>query len=319
MPAGADVLSYSIVVPIYGDGALAEALACEIDRVFQNESYELIFVEDGSGRPGSVESLVDLQRKMPDKVRTIIFSRNFGQHIALTCGFEHARGEYVAMMNVDQEDPPSELPKLFSELRARGLDHITGLRVSREKSFFRDLTSVGFHRFLNFLTDSDIPIDCTTMRAMNRKFLTAFLSFRERTRYIPGLEAWLGFNRGYLPIRQQPRKIGKSTYNFKRRLKMATETVLSFSDFPLRMAAAIGSLLAAFGFATCVLLVLEQLFFRNFLPGYVPTIALLCLFCGVQILCTGLVGLYVGRVMREVQHRPLYVIKDRYGFEGVQP
>lgn len=311
----------SFVVPIYGDGALAEAFCAEFERVMTTHlggplpgRAELIFVDDGS-RDDSARVVRSLLPRYPF-ARLVELSRNFGQHVALSCGYAHATGEYVGMLNVDMEDPPDQIPLLLDAIAKGEHDFVVGVRPERGGSGRNRFSSIAFNWVLNKLTGSDVPLNCATLRVMSRRFTDAYNSLTERSRYLPGLEMWLGFPRAYVPIRHQPRRDGRSSYDLGRRVRMAIESIISFSDLPLRFLAWTGLLVAATGFVLTLALVVSKLFFVDYRPGYTSTVAIIVFLGGVQILVTGVAALYVGRILREVQGRPLYVVKDRHNFGG---
>jgi glycosyltransferase involved in cell wall biosynthesis len=311
----------SFVVPIYNDGYLAESFCLNFESVFRDytqlsdisNQVELIFVNDGS-KNNSLEKLIELT-PMFNFVKVINLSRNFGQHIALSCGYKYASGQYVGMLNVDQQEPPSELPKLINHLKNNNFDIVFGLADVRKTSFINSITSNIFNQLLNFLTRSKTPLNVTTARVMNRKFVDAYNSLSEKTRYLPGLETWLGFNHGYLPIIHTERAVGKSSYNLMKRLNMALESILSFSDYPLRLITTFGFLTSVIGFLLSLFLLIAKLFFIDFQPGFATTISLITFFAGIQILVIGVASLYIGRILKEVQNRPLYIVRDIYNFE----
>jgi dolichol-phosphate mannosyltransferase len=311
----------SFVVPIYNDGYLAESFCLNFESVFQNylqlsdisNEVELIFINDGS-KNDSMEKLIELAPRF-NFVKVINLSRNFGQHIALSCGYEYASGLYVGMLNVDQQEPPSELPKLIEYLKNKNFDIVFGLADTRKTSYLNRITSNVFNLLLNFLTRSKTPLNVTTARVMNRKFVDAYNSLSEKTRYLPGLETWLGFNHGYLPIIHTDRTVGKSSYNLKKRLNMAIESILSFSDYPLRLITTFGFIISVIGFLLTLFLLLAKIFFIDFQPGFASTISLITFFAGIQILVIGVASLYIGRILKEVQNRPLYIVRDTYNIE----
>lgn len=313
-------MKYSFVVPIYNDGALARDFCAEMKKTFVpylgkddvTGDLEVIFVDDGSANDS-----VALVKKACDEfpfAKLIAFSRNFGQHIAISAGFKHARGELVGMMNVDQEDPPSELPKLIEAL-AEGDEDIAGglYEEQRKVPLFTRLTSRLFHVFLDRLTGYGQPLNASTVRIFRRRALDVYNALGESSRYIPGLEGWLGFRYKRVPVKYQKRKAGRSSYNFRRRLRMAIASIISFSDFPLRLTVKFGMLIAAAGVLLVFIMILDKLFFRDVLPGYVSTLATIIFVGGVQIMVTGVASLYVGRILAEVQRRPLFVVRETYG------
>jgi dolichol-phosphate mannosyltransferase len=308
-------MKYTFVVPIYNDGALAEAFCQEFGRVFASElgETELIFVDDGS-RNDSLQLLKDAQRSHPF-VKVISLSRNFGQHIAISAGYAHATGEFVGMLNVDMEDPPDQIPLLLEKVKDGSHDAAFGIRKRRHSSLSVRFSSLAFNYFLNKLTGYDIPLGIATLRVMNRRMTDAYNKLTEKSRFLPGLEAWLGFKRCYVEIRHQARTRGKSSYNLRRRLGMAFESVISFSDLPLRMAVYAGFVVASVGVLLGAALAVSKLFV-DFRPGYTSTLCAITIVGGIQILVTGVAGLYIGRILREVQDRPVFVVREKFGFSG---
>jgi glycosyltransferase involved in cell wall biosynthesis len=311
-------LIYSIVVPIFNDGALASDFCRETRKVFASrlrdriaDELEVIFVDDGS-RNDSVSLLKALQEEYPF-VKVIALSRNFGQHIAISCGYRHARGKIVVYLNVDQEDPPDQILVVTDALEKNDWDIVGGLYAKRNVPVLARLTSYLFTLFLNRLTGYEQPTNASTLRAMNRRFIDAYNRLAERSRYIPGLEMWLGFKHGRVPVTHKRRSRGKSSYNFGRRMRMAIESIISFSDYPLRLTVKFGFLVSIAGVLLSVALVIDRMFLRELLPGYVSTIAAIVLIGGAQIVVTGVASLYLGRVLAEVQGRPLYIVRERSG------
>lgn len=310
----------SIVVPIYNDGYLVEDFCINFQKVMSTYlgaediagQVEVIFVNDGSPN-NSLELIQAATRRYPF-TKYIELSRNFGQHIAISCGYHHAQGNYVGMMNVDMEDHPDQIPILLKVLREEDCDLALSMRTSRKVSFFEKLTSSSFNWVLNKLTRSDIPLNTGTLRIMNSRYLAAYNSLQERSRFIPGLESWLGFKVRYIPIENRVRTRGKSSYSFYKRLKMAVESIISFSDFPLRIVATAGLILSAVGVLLTFLLIIGKLFFIDFRPGYTSTISIIIFLGGLQIFVVGLASIYIGRILTEVQGRPLYVVRSKGGF-----
>jgi dolichol-phosphate mannosyltransferase len=309
---------YSFVVPIYNDGRLARAFATEFERVFRNylsitelaPQVELIFVNDGSRD----DSDAQIRAVCEDFsfIKSISLSRNFGQHVAVSCGYHHATGDYVGMLNVDMEDPPGEIPTLLQLLESGNYDIVYGLYKERNVPVGRRITSKAFAHTLNFLTGARTPTDVSTLRIMNRLFLDAYNSLKERRRYLPGLESWLGFRHGYVFVRHQRRTVGRSSYSFRTRLLMAIESIISFSDLPLRFMAIFGFAVALCGFASLGIIIVQKLWLVNYQPGYASTISTIVFFGGLQILVTGLGSIYIGRVLDEVQRRPMYLIREKF-------
>jgi dolichol-phosphate mannosyltransferase len=313
-------MQYSLIVPIYNDGDLAAEFSKTFEIVFQNflntrdisESTELIFVNDGSSN-NSIDYLTRLTEEFRF-VKVIDLSRNFGQHIALSCGYRYAKGEYVGMLNVDMQDPPSEIPNLIQFLIEGKFDIVFGLVEKRNTSIINRLTSKTFNIVLNYLTKSNTPLNVATIRVMNRKFVNAYNQLHEKSRYLPGLENWLGFKHGFLSINHQVRMKGRSSYTFKKRLMMAVESIISFSDYPLLIIVKLGISIALTGFLLIVYLLISSLYFMEYQKGYISLISIIIFLGGTQISVIGFASLYIGRILREAQGRPLYVVNEKYNF-----
>jgi glycosyltransferase involved in cell wall biosynthesis len=312
-------MKYSFVVPIFNDGALAKDLCHEMATTFRAylghdelaRDLEIIFVDDGSSNDSP-----QLLRRVCDEfafARLVQLSRNFGQHIAISAGYRAASGDYVGMLNVDQEDPPRNLPLLLDAIAGSDYDIVGGRYQRRTARLTTRITSYLFHTVMNRLTGYDTPVNASTMRVMTRRAVELYNALTEKSRYIPGLEMWLGLRYGWVDVDHQPRRAGKSSYNFRRRLRMAIASIISFSDFPLRLAVKFGLMMAAAGILLGTVVVADRVFFRTLLPGYTSTLAAIVFLGGVQIAVTGVASLYIGRILAEVQGRPLFVVRATYG------
>jgi len=314
--------SYSFIVPIYNDAFMAEEFCKEFEFVMKsflhndtiNDNVELIFVNDGSN-DNSATVLMGICNKYRF-VKVINLSRNFGQHIAVSCGYKYSKGDYVGMLNVDMQDPPDQIPILIESMNNNKYDIIYGLREIRQSPFLEKLTSLLFNYLLNKLTGYQTPYNVATIRIMNKKFTEVYNSLTEKSRYLPGLQGWIGFNQGHVLTKHRKRQKGQSSYNFKKRFIMALEAIISFSDIPLKLIAMTGILIALIGFLLMIYLIIIKLFFVEMRPGYTSTFSVIVFFGGVQILVIGLSALYIGRILKEVQNRPLFVVKDTYNFNN---
>lgn len=312
---------YSFVVPIYNDGALARDFCVEMASVFRRylghddlaRDLEVIFVDDGSSN-NSPQLLKDACDEFAF-AKCMVLSRNFGQHIATSAGYRAASGDYVGTLNVDMEEAPRFLPDVLDALKQGDYDIAGGQHTGRPVGLTTRLTSYLFNVVMNRLTGYQIPANATTLRIMTRRALDMYNGLPEKSRYMPGLEAWLGLRYIRVPIEQQPRKAGKSSYSFRRRLRMAYASVISFSDFPLRLAVKFGMLVAGVGMLLAVGLMLQKWFGPSLLPGYTSTFVLIVFLGGVQIAVTGVASLYIGRILAEVQQRPMFVVRETYGGE----
>lgn len=310
-------MKYTLVVPIYFDGYLAPALCAELERVMSSymgmeverlgEEMELLFVNDGS-TDSSLETLLSLQQRF-GFVRVIDLSRNFGQHAAIACGMRAARGDIVIRMNVDMQDPPFEIPKLLDTLLNGDYDLVVGQYAKRQSPVLNRITAQVYFGLFRFLTGFETPQNTSPLRAMSRPFVNAYNSLTEKSRFPQGLDQWLGFRHMYVEIQHLARADKRSSYNFWSRLKLAVNGILYFSDRPLQLMASTGFIAALVGILLGLYVGLERLFGVDYLPGYASLVSIALIAFGIQVGCTGLVGLYIAKIFREVQNRPLYVVR----------
>jgi dolichol-phosphate mannosyltransferase len=318
LPQGMAGPKYSVVVPVYNDGALAPAFSEEIAKTFRGylntddlaDLLEVIFVNDGS-RNESLRHLKDMAGRYPF-VRVIDLSRNFGQHIAIACGLAHARGSVVLRMNIDMQDHPDQIPLLLDTMHNEHLDLVVGQYAVRESPWVNRLTAWLYFYLFEFLTGFTSPQNTSPLRAMSRRFVDAYNRLTERSRFPQGLDQWLGFDHKYVPIEHSPRSIGKSSYNFWSRLRLGIEGILYFSNRPLTLIAIAGFALSLIGLALGLYVVLARVFWVSLLPGYASIVSVALVAFGVQLGCMGVVGLYVARIFAETQNRPLYIVKACY-------
>lgn len=306
-------MRYSVVVPIYNDGYLAEQMCLAVADVFRDlcGEFELIFVDDGS-TDKSLDTLVTLANRFRF-VKLIELSRNFGQHIALACGFREAKGDIVIRMNVDMQDPPSELPKLLTTIQNEDVDMVIG-KYRQRKSPWKDKATSGiFFIVFRLLTGFNVPTNTSPMRVMNRRFIDAYNRLTERSRFPQGLDFWLGFRKQYVEIEHRARADKKSSYTLGKRLLLAYDGILYFSDRPLKALTIIGFTSACIGFGIGGMLIMAKLLGARFLPGYTSLVAIGLTTFGIQLTSMGVIGLYIGKIFKEVQNRPLYIIRKVYG------
>lgn len=315
-------MNYSFVVPIYNDGYLAEPFCAEFQRVFKEYlgkddipgEVELIFVNDGS-RNDSLDLLKQVASKY-SFVKVIDLSRNFGQHVAILCGYQHASGEVVGRLNADMQDPPGEIPTVLNALKSSDADIVVGLQKKRRSKKSDLFTSRLFFLAFNWLVGSSIPQNTATLRVMRRRYVDAITQAGDKAPFLQGLENWVGFKTLYVPTEHQQRADNKSSYTFIKRFAMALNAAISFSDRPLKIVVSFGFCVAVAGFCAVAYLVLIKLISPDIRPGFTSTLAVLLLLSGVQISVVGLCGLYIGKVLLHVQNRPLFVVRDLINFSG---
>ncbi len=274
--------------------------------------FRVIFIDDGSKVKPINREFIDLIVREFGFVSFISLARNFGQHTAILVGIKKAieTSDIVGFMNVDQEDPPRELLKLIKLVSRGDSDAAISLRTTREKSFFRDLTSIFFHSTLNFLTGANVPKNCSTLRIYSSEAASRMLHFWSYNPYIPGMEQLAGLKINYIETLQEPRKIGRSSYSLLKRFKFAFKIILNFSDFPLRVVVSLGIFFCLLGIVLGGNIIYQKLSGEYVNPGYTSTMSLIIFFGGMQIFTLGVIGLYLGRVFEATKMYPHYIIKE---------
>ncbi|WP_245777333.1 glycosyltransferase family 2 protein [Marinobacter pelagius] len=300
----------SIVIPVHNESDVIPTLLSRLDRVTRqlDVPVELLFVDDGS-HDNSVALLLRARQRQPD-IRVVQLSRNFGKEAAVTAGLEHARGDALILMDADLQDPPELIPRMVAEWR-RGADVVLMKRRSRAgESWLKRITASLFYRVINRISDASIPVDTGDFRLMSRRTVDALNRLPERNRYLKGMFAWVGMPTVTLEFDRDPRAAGKTKWNYLKLMHLAMEGITSFSTRPLRLALLLGLLAAGAGGLFGTWEVLRALIFGISTPGYASMIAIVTFLSGVQLLCVGLLGEYVGRIYMETKQRPVFIVAE---------
>jgi polyisoprenyl-phosphate glycosyltransferase len=316
MATGSKPICYSIIVPVFNEEAVLPVLLRRLDQLLDrlSEPTEAIFVDDGSSDSGPI-MLQELAKRDP-RFRYICLSRNFGHQVAITAGMDAAQGQAIIVMDADLQDPPEVVDQLIAKWR-EGNDVVYARRVSRAgESRFKRSTAHLFYRLIDRMSSIKIPADVGDFRLIDRKVLDALRQMPERDRFVRGMIAWLGFRQAEVTFHRQERVAGESKYPLFKMMRLAADAALSFSDAPLRLAIWCGLLVS--GFALLYggwVMVLWMSNDSRLVAGWSSIIIIVSLLCGMNMLLTGIVGLYVGRIHAEAKGRPLYVVQKRLGFE----
>ena len=305
----------SIVVPIYNEELLLERLNAEIHRVMDgvNERWEVLYVNDGSD-DGSLEILTRLHESYPETVVVADLSRNWGHQQAISAGLSLAKGSAVIIMDGDFQDPPSLIPKMVGAWR-EGAEVVIARRTSRAERGLRRLLFGLFYRVLGFVSDYPIPLSVGIFGLMDRRVCKVLASLHETNRFLPGLRSWVGFRTVFIDFERPDRADGKPKQTLLHLFKYGFDAILSFSYKPLRLGLAFGLIMAGFacvaGFVLAVMRIYRLGIFRdNVIMGYTSLMCALLLMASIQLICTGILGEYIGRIYDEVKRRPLFVIRS---------
>lgn len=304
----------SVVVPCYNEEENVELFYTELiknDPFFEREKIELelLYVDDGSrdGTVKEVKKLIDRDKR----VHLVSFSRNFGKEAAMYAGLENAGGDYVVLMDVDLQDPPSLLPEMFSYLN-QGYDSVATRRVSRKgeppvRSFFARM----FYRLMKKISKTEIMDGARDYRLMTRQMVDAILSMQEYNRFTKGIFGWVGFQTKWLEYENVERAKGETKWSFWKLLVYSIDGILAFSTVPLLFASVMGVLFCALAFIMIIFVIMRKLIFGDPVSGWASQVCIMLLIGGVQFFCTGILGQYLAKTYMEVKKRPIYLVKEK--------
>ena len=302
----------SIVAPAFKCEACIEELHRRLTVVLPTitNSYEIIFVEDGS--PQKDWEVIERLCLRDPHVRGVKLSRNFGQHYAITAGLDRAQGDWIVVMDCDLQDQPEEIPRLHAKAQ-EGWPIVLARRSDRQDSLYRRSVSKFFTLFYNWIGDIRVDNSIANFSICSRKVIESVSQFRERNRSFPMFINEVGFPRTTIDVQHAPRFAGGSSYTFSRLLDFAIQSIVARSNKPLRLSIQFGFLLAAISLVFGFSILLRFMFFESTVPGW-PTLAVLISFLGgLGFANLGILGLYLGKVFDEVKGRPLYIVESDTG------
>jgi dolichol-phosphate mannosyltransferase len=299
----------SLVVPVYFEEACIEQFILETTTILQTLSvdYEIVFIDDGS--QDQTVPLIKKTAAVNKRIKLIELSYNHGKQAALSAGIKFASGDYLLHMDPDLQDPPEEIPRFLEAIEA-GYDLVFGIRREKRDTLVNTLLSKLFWYILNRFTGLNIPTNLAVMRIFNRQFADRFLSYGEQNRFIEGIFMHIGMKRTTLLINQNERYAGVSKFNFRRKIKLALDAILDFSEMPLTMAVRLGLLLSLAGFMGILAILLLKLVLVDFQAGWPSVLSLLLVGFGVQLFFIGIAAIYIGRIYRETKQRPIFSVKE---------
>jgi polyisoprenyl-phosphate glycosyltransferase len=306
----------SIVVPVYNEKQIIPELARRISSTITELSqfdWEVLFVDDGS-TDGSADVLNSLTHQY-SWLRALYLSRNFGHQTAITAGTDYASGEAVILMDGDLQDPPEMIPEML-RVWEQGFDVITARRKRREgEGYFKRVTAFLFYRTLRLLSDTEIPVDTGDFRLMSKPVVEALKRMPERSRFLRGMVSWTGFRQTEIEYERDQRMEGKTKYTFFKMFRLAMNGILSFSHVPLQAIMALGVFFSFGSFLGILAVLYETLVLKSTVHGWSSLMTVTLFMGGVQLICLGAIGSYVGRIFDEVRARPLYFIRSIEGQE----
>ena len=298
----------SVCAPVYNEEDLVEVFYTRTTAALEGFNYELIIVNDGCS--DRTPEILDRLAAADPRLRVVHLSRNFGHQAALTAGLEHARGDAVAMLDADLQDPPEELPKMV-EAWSEGADVVYMVRQEREgETAFKLATARWFYTLFRKLSRVDLEPNSGDFRLLDRRALDALLSMGERNRFLRGMTVWVGFTQTALHYKRDARFAGETKYPVRKMLRFSLDAIASFSHIPLQIATYLGFLFAGVAFIAIPVVIILH-FTGGYLPGFGTVTILILLVGGLQLIALGLIGEYVGRIYDEVKRRPLYIVREQ--------
>ena len=303
-------ITFSIIAPIYNEKENLPELQRRVSAVLDstNEPWELILVDDGS-TDGSTEIIREMAKK-DERMRPVIFARNFGHQVAVTAGLDYSRGDAVIIIDADLQDPPELILEMAKKWKA-GNEVVFAVRAEREgESWFKLWTASMFYRIIYRITDVKIPLDTGDFRLMDRKVVNVMNQMRERHRFLRGMSAWVGFKQVGVEYKRAARVAGETKYPFKKMFRLAINAVTGFSYFPLQVATFFGFMSASLAIIAIPVVAILRLTNTHFFEGQTTTLVAVLFLGGVQLISLGVLGEYIGRLYDEAKGRPLYIVRE---------
>jgi len=311
----------SVIVPCFNEEAVLPNLFERLDKaaVSWGLDYEIICVDDGSR--DQTWQLLKAQNQKNSRWHCLSFARNFGHQTAVSAGLYYAEGDAVVVLDADLQDPPEELSRFFEKWR-EGFQVVYAIRQKRKEPLAKRFCYWAFYRLMERMTPFRLPLDAGDFCLMDRRVVDIINQMPERCRFVRGMRAWAGFQQIGIPYERQARAAGEPKYSFRKLLRLAWDGVSSFSSAPLQLATYLGFWVSSFAFLGIVFTFFQKIFAKQFAqiglaptPGF-PTIVISMLFLGgVQLICLGILGEYVGRIYDEVKRRPLWLVRESAGVD----
>jgi glycosyltransferase involved in cell wall biosynthesis len=303
-------ITYSIVAPIFNEKENISELHRRVAGVLDStgEPWELILIDDGS-TDGSTDIIRELAKK-DQRVRPVIFARNFGHQIAITAGWDYARGDAIVIIDADLQDPPELIIEMAKKWR-EGNEVVYAVRSERDgESWFKLWTASLFYRIIYRITDVKIPLDTGDFRLMDRKVVDVLKQMPERHRFPRGMSAWVGFKQVGIEYKRAARVAGETKYPFRKMIRLALNAVTSFSYFPLQVATFFGFVSASVAILAIPVVIYMRITGSQAFFGQATTLIAVLFLGGVQLISLGILGEYIGRLYDEAKGRPLYIVRE---------
>jgi glycosyltransferase involved in cell wall biosynthesis len=300
----------SVVIPVYNESSLIDEL---VKRVKTNvklitDDYEIIIVDDGS--QDNTWNSIENEAKLENRIKGIKFSRNFGHHYAITAGLHNSNGEWVVVMDGDLQDRPEVIPDLYKKAQ-EGFDVVFVSRQNRPEKLYYRIAQKIFYWILRLLSGLDFDSRQANFSIINKKVVGAFKQFPESARFYGSTITWLGFNRSFILADHGVRFSGKPSYTIRKRFKLASDIILSFSERPLKFAIGLGVVMSSLSLITGLWIVYGSFKWGFSALGWASLISTIFFSTGIALIVMGILGIYIGEIFRQVKNRPLYIVSNK--------
>lgn len=300
----------SVVIPVYGCKTCLAELCMRIKTTVENipAQYEIILVNDAS--PDNAWETIKRISAEDSRIKGINLSRNFGQHHAITAGLDHTVGDWNVVMDCDLQDKPEEIAKLYSKAR-QGYEVVFANRILRQDKWTKRTSSRCFYKIYDYLADRTSDHTVANFSISSRKVIEGFRQMNEQNRFFPQFIKWMGFHSTSVNVEHNKRKEGKSSYNMKKLITLATDVIISQSNKPLRLSIQFGFIISLVSFIYGLYLMFRYFFLFQTVPGWTSVMVSIYFIGGLIFFNFGILGLYIGKVFNETKGRPLYLIQDK--------
>ena len=300
----------SVVSPVYRAEMIVSELVKQVKENLApiTDDFEIILINDAS--PDNSWAAITKEAAMDKRVKGLNLSRNFGQHYAITAGLNFAKGEWIVVMDCDLQDRPDEIPNLYHKA-LEGYDSVFAQRTERNDTAFKKLFSHLFYKVFSYLTDTKQDATVANFGIYRRCVIDAILSMHDSIRFFPTMVQWVGFRKFYLPVEHASRFEGKSTYNFRGLYRLALNTIMGFSDKPLRLTVKVGFFVTMLSILVGIVYFVLYITGKIQVMGFTTLIISLWFLAGLIMFILGILGLYIGRMFEKVKQRPVYIVQDQ--------
>ncbi len=304
-------MKLNVIIPIYNEEENLKDLYNELTNSLKDIDYKLLFIDDGS-TDKSLDILKFLYEKDNDKIKILSFSRNFGKESAIYAGLKNSNSEYTTIIDADLQQDPKYLLTMLDELeKNKNIDSVCMIQTQRKNRFFQKR----FYKLINKVSKTTFVDGASDFRMFKKYVVKSILLLSEKNRFSKGIFSWVGFNTKYLPYKVKKRKKGRSKWNLPNLINYALDGFVGFSTSPLKIATYSGILTSVAAFIYLLVIIIKTLIIGKDIPGYASTICLILFIGGIQLLCIGILGEYISKTYIETKNRPLYIEKEKIGFD----